>query len=298
MFHYYKNGNYLVKINDQDGTKERITMDDNMHPDFPENIDITISTRCNGGCDYCYMGCDKNGTHANLLCWSFWDSLQPYTEVALNGNDLTNPELEALLIKLSARHIFVNMTVNQIHFMQHFDKLLEWKYRKLIWGLGVSLKEASKQLVDKLNNFGSDAILHTIAGIITKYDIEYLSNRNIKLLVLGFKLSGRGKDYYYVNGNVIARNIGWLKQNIINIIPKFRVISFDNLALEQLDIKKQISDNQWNNIYMGDDGEFTFYIDLVKGTYAKNSISCEEYPINGMTIRAMFEDIKTKSVGF
>ena len=298
MFHYYKNGNYLVKINDQDGTKERITMDDNMHPDFPENIDITISTRCNGGCDYCYMGCDKNGTHANLLCWSFWDSLQPYTEVALNGNDLTNPELEALLIKLSARHIFVNMTVNQIHFIQHFDKLLEWKYRKLIWGLGVSLKEASKQLVDKLNNFGSDAILHTIAGIITKYDIEYLSNRNIKLLVLGFKLSGRGKDYYYVNGNVIARNIGWLKQNIINIIPKFRVISFDNLALEQLDIKKQISNNQWNNIYMGDDGKFTFYIDLVKGTYAKNSISCEEYPINGMTIRAMFEDIKTKSVGF
>ena len=244
------------------------------------------------------MGCDKNGTHANLLCWSFWDSLQPYTEVALNGNDLTNPELEALLIKLSARHIFVNMTVNQIHFIQHFDKLLEWKYRKLIWGLGVSLKEASKQLVDKLNNFGSDAILHTIAGIITKDDIEYLSNRNIKLLVLGFKLSGRGKDYYNVNGNVIARNIGWLKQNIINIIPKFRVISFDNLALEQLDIKKQISDNQWNNIYMGDDGEFTFYIDLVKGTYAKNSISCEEYPINGMTIRAMFEDIKTKSVGF
>lgn len=196
MFHYYKNGNYLVKINDHDGTKERITMDDNMHPDFPENIDITISTRCNGGCDYCYMGCEKNGTHANLLCWSFWDSLQPYTEVALNGNDLTNPELEALLIKLSARHIFVNMTVNQIHFIQHFDKLLEWKCRKLIWGLGVSLKEASKQLVDKMNNFGSDAILHTIAGIITKDDIEYLSNRNIKLLVLGFKLSGRGKDYY------------------------------------------------------------------------------------------------------
>lgn len=298
MFHYYKNGNYLVKINDQDGTKERITMDDNMHPDFPENIDITISTRCNGGCDYCYMGCDKNGTHANLLCWSIWDSLQPYTEVALNGNDLTNPELEALLIKLSDRHVFVNMTVNQIHFIQHFDKLLEWKCRKLIWGLGVSLKEVSNQLVDKLNNFGSDAILHTITGIITKDDVEYLSNRNIKLLILGFKLSGRGKDYYNANKNVVDRNIDWLKQNIINIIPWFRVISFDNLALEQLDIKSQISNKQWNSIYMGDDGEFTFYIDLVKGTYAKNSISGEEYPINGMTIGAMFEDIKTKSVVF
>lgn len=283
-----------MKINDLNGTKERITMDDKMHPDFPENIDVTISKRCNGGCEYCYMGCSMNGTHANLLGWSFWDSLQPYTEVALNGNDLTNPELEALLIKLSDRHIFVNMTVNQIHFIQHFDKLLEWKCRKLIWGLGVSLKEASKQLVDKLNNFGSDAILHTIAGIITKDDIEYLSNRNIKLLVLGFKLSGRGKDYYNVNGNVVARNAGWLKQNIINIIPKFGVISFDNLALEQLDIKSQISNNQWNSIYMGDDGEFTFYIDLVKGTYAKNSLSDEEYPINGMTADSMFKELKLR----
>ena len=44
MFYYYKNGNYLVKINDHDGTKERITMDDNMHPDFPENIDIEDRT--------------------------------------------------------------------------------------------------------------------------------------------------------------------------------------------------------------------------------------------------------------
>ena len=118
------------------------------------------------------------------------------------------------------------------------------------------------------------------------------------LVVLGFKPSGRGKDYYNVNRNVVDRNIDWLKQNIINIIPWFRVISFDNLALEQLDIKSQISNKQWNSIYMGDDGEFTFYIDLVKGTYAKNSISCEEYPINGMTISAMFEDIKTKSVVF
>ncbi len=298
MFYYYKNGNYLVKINDQDGTKERITMDDNMCPDFPENIDITISTRCDGGCEFCYMGCDMNGTHANLLSWSFWDSLQPYTEVALNGNDLTNPELEALLIKLFARHIFVNMTVNQIHFIQHFDKLLEWKYRKLIWGLGVSLKEASEQLADKLNKFGSDAILHTIAGVITKDDIEFLSNRDIKLLILGFKTKGRGKDYYNANRKIVDRNIDWLKQNIINIIPRFRVISFDNLALDQLNIKSQISNNQWDSIYMGNDGEFTFYIDLVKGTYAKNSISGEEYPINGTTISAMFGDIKTKSVVF
>ena len=112
-------------------------------------------------------------------------------------------------------------------------------------------------------------------------------------------------EYYKYNSKVkSAKIIENRKEMLRTSLPTmikdgwFKVISFDNLALEQLDIKKQISNNQWNNIYMGDDGEFTFYIDLVKGTYAKNSISCEEYPINGMTIRAMFEDIKTKSVGF
>ena len=129
---------------------------------------------------------------------------------------------------------------------------------------------------------------------------QWLTNcvGDIKLLILGFKTKGRGKDYYNVNKNIVDRNIGWLKHNIINIIPKFGVISFDNLALEQLDIKSQISINQWNNIYMGDDGDFTFYIDLVKGIYAKNSLSDEEYPINGMTADSMFMDIKSKNVVF
>ncbi len=30
---------------------------------------------------------------------------------------------------------------------------------------------------------------------------------------------------------------------------------------------------------MGDDGNYTFYIDLVKGEFAKNSVSDERYPL-------------------
>jgi hypothetical protein len=42
---------------------------------------------------------------------------------------------------------------------------------------------------------------------------------------------------------------------------------------------------------MGDDGKYTFYIDLVDGTYAKNSVSHIRYPINGKTIDEMFQHI-------
>ena len=50
----------------------------------------------------------------------------------------------------------------------------------------------------------------------------------------------------------------------------FKVLSFDNLALEQLNIKKYVSPEDWKTHYMGDDGSFTMYIDLVKEEFAKN----------------------------
>ena len=45
---------------------------------------------------------------------------------------------------------------------------------------------------------------------------------------------------------------------------------------------------------MGDDGRFTFYVDLVKGEFAKNSLSQERYPMEGKNIDEMFNLIKNK----
>lgn len=46
---------------------------------------------------------------------------------------------------------------------------------------------------------------------------------------------------------------------------------------------------------MGDDGTFTFYIDLVNQTFSKNSViaKVKSIPINGMTIDEMFEVVRT-----
>lgn len=49
----YKNGNYIVRLFD-DGTKIRANKLDNLTPDFAESMDVTITEKCNGGCQYCF----------------------------------------------------------------------------------------------------------------------------------------------------------------------------------------------------------------------------------------------------
>ena len=51
------------------------------------------------------------------------------------------------------------------------------------------------------------------------------------------------------------------------------ILSFDNLAIEQLNIKRLFTDQGWNDFYMGDDFSFTMYIDAVKQEYAQTSRS-------------------------
>lgn len=71
----------------------------------------------------------------------------------------------------------------------------------------------------------------------------------------------------------------------------FDVVSFDNLAIKQLNPKRLMSDEQWDQFYLGDDGKFSMYIDLVNQEFAKSSVSTERYPI-AADIRDMFNKVK------
>ena len=81
------------------------------------------------------------------------------------------------------------------------------------------------------------------------------------------------------------------------MLNHFKVISFDNLAIEQLDVKRLIPEEQWEEFYMGSDSEFTFYIDMVDGTFGKNSLAPENerFPIVD-NIDDMFEKIRLKKI--
>ena len=90
-------------------------------------------------------------------------------------------------------------------------------------------------------------------------------------MILGYKHLRRGDDFYDIeHENIKIRQI-WLYENLSNIIEKFNVVSFDNLAIEQLNARRLMTDEEWNEFYMGDDGTMTYYIDMVERKFAKSS---------------------------
>ena len=289
----YRNGNYTVRIL-QDGTKIRETEYEEFIPAFAENCDCKITDKCDGGCAFCYEGCTPNGKHGDILNYKFLDTLHPYTELAINGNDLSHPDLITFLEKLKDKKIITNMTVNQIHFERHQVLIRELIDRELIYGLGISLREASDEFISLVKTY-PNAVIHTINGILTPLDIQKLSDNNIKMLILGYKHLRRGADWYNTDCENITKLQQWLSDNLKNIIEHFAVVSFDNLAIKQLNVKSLMTDEEWNEFYMGDDGGFTFYIDMVDGTFGKNSLAPENerYPIGDLSIDEMFQKIRS-----
>lgn len=275
----YTNGSYQVYLF-SDGTKIRVSPTDEFKPDFAESCDVTITKFCDSGCPFCYAGCSLEGKHADLFSNKFLKTLHPYTEMALNGNDLSHPQLDSFLNFLKEKKVITNITVNIRHFLLHYDKLFDWSKNGLIKGLGVSYDESycNDEAIFKLQSF-PNLVVHIINGIIKPNDIKKLSNKGLRLLILGYKTNGRGESYYDNNREIINKNSSWLKNNLIKIFTCFKVVSFDNLALSQLDVKSLITPEEWERIYMGDEGKFTFYIDLVSKTFAESSLSTKEFPI-------------------
>ena len=284
----YKNGNYTVTIL-SDGTKIRENDLDFFEPAFAENCDVKITDKCDGGCEFCYEGCTVNGKHGDIMNYKFLDTLHPYTELALNGNDLSHPDLIPFLEKLRYKKVIANMTVNQIHFERHYDFISELIDKNLIYGIGVSLRKPTYEFIEKIKKF-PNAVIHTINGILSPEDYEILKDNNLKVLILGYKHLRRGNDYYALNHIHVQQLQAWLYSNLKEMLNHFEVVSFDNLAIEQLDVKRLLSDKDWDEFFMGDDGTMTFYIDMVDGTFGKNSLATERYPIMD-SIDEMFQKI-------
>ena len=273
----YKNGNYTVILAD-DGTKIRVNDLDNLTPSFAESIDCTITTKCDGGCPYCYLGCNENGKHADLN-QPFFNTLHKGQELALNGNDLSHPDLLKFLVRMRRNGVICNITLNQKHFMKYAMSLKNLATIGLVHGIGVSLTDSSDQgLYDQLSLI-PNTVVHVIDGLTTKEDIDNMSNKGIKMLILGYKSIGRGKEYFNKHRAEINNNIKYLRDNLKEISKHFDVVSFDNLAIEHLNVKSFVKKDRWDELYMGDEGKYTFFIDAVNKKFAVSSLSEEQYDL-------------------
>ena len=244
------------------------------------------------------MNCTPNGEHANFYDFeNFIDSLHPYTEIALNGNDMSHPQLVGFLKKLKDNKVIPNITVNQKHFMKYYNYIKALVDSKLIYGIGVSLTDSNDvEFIQKIKTL-PNAVVHTICGITTIEDYEILIDNKIKILVLGYKSIGRGQEYGNNNYDKIRDNMCLLGGFIYALLKSNKdiLISFDNLALKQLYIKSMLSEDEWNSFYMGDDGQYTFYVDLVNKTFSRNSLSEIKYDTKDMTIDEMFDIVRKEN---
>ena len=301
----YQNGNYFVSINLDNGTKIRETINPDATEfvaDFPESADVKITNKCPYNCMFCHEGSNINGKHSDALHSHVWNTFHPYTEVALGGGSVTGyPDLVPLLERLKSLHLIPNITVRQEEFMSNLPLIRKLTDEKLIYGLGISLSNPNQEDFIKTVKEFPNAVIHVINGIVSLAELQKLANNNLKILILGYKEVRRGKILLanHAQNTIIDNN----KEALYAFLPKiitehwFDVVSFDNLAIKQLNPKGRFVPNEdWETIYMGDDGlegeqtSASMYIDLVENEFARNSCDVEHrMPVGNMSVKEMYK---------
>lgn len=289
----YKNNDYTCTMF-SDGTKIRWNDKDSFNPIKPESIDLKITNMCNMECGMCHENSTPDGKHGDILNLPFIETMFPYSEIAIGGgNPLTHPDLIEFLEHLKERKIIASMTVNQVHFMHNIDFLKELTDKKLIYGLGISyIGGRHENCINAIKQF-PNAVVHVINGIVHMDSLEALAHNDLKILVLGYKEFRRGKVLYDECGS----QIDCLESQFYDMLPKivndgwFKCISFDNLAIKQLEPKRLMREEDYKSFFMGMDGEYTMYVDSVNRQFAKSSVSTERYDLMD-DIADMFKVIK------
>jgi hypothetical protein len=114
-----------------------------------------------------------------------------------------------------------------------------------------------------------------------------------KILLLGYKTFGNGVHHYT---DELKRTLNIWKNVYLTMLLSSTdrvVVSFDNLAIAQLDLKSQVTPDVWSELFQGEDATHTFYIDAVKQEVAATSTSSIRYPIKyGENIVDVFNKVK------
>lgn len=325
----YQNGNYIVKINKNTGTqiKETINSDDTKFlPEFPDHMDVKISNRCKYGCKMCHEKSVPDGELSKLIIpiehqlecpegmhdfdfyHRFFKTLTPGTELALGGGAVTeHPDLEKFLILLNERGILANITVNIKEYKDNEEFINRLVEKNLVKGVGVSWNDymtttESMRLWKRILK-NSRVVIHVIAGLINTVTFnEFLNELKQdgivpKMLVLGYKNYGRAEQIWNEYSDKCKQDISNFGEWLSNNHNRFRLISFDNLALQQLDLIKLgiATQKDFDEGYQGDDKSVSSasgYVDLVKEEFAISSTSKERFKLNKeMNIKTIFNKL-------
>ena len=288
----YQNGNSLIELH-EDGTRI-IQFEDTLQLDYPLNIDIRVSTKCAFGlnpntgksfCSFCHESAITNGTECDYkYLREKLEGLPKGIELAIGANDVT-VELCGFLHWCKSRDYIVNLTINQGHIKRDETTIKSLIEYNLIKGLGISYRPSLNWRVPQFVLDYEHTVVHVIAGIDSIEDVLLLKDKGVKkVLVLGEKNFGfnEGKVDLTIRSH---REWYWW---IAKLFSTFDIVSFDNLALEQLNIKRFFSDKNWETF---NQGEHSFYINAVEKYFAPSSRSNDKTDWTKMSIKDYFKQI-------
>ena len=133
------------------------------------------------------------------------------------------------------------------------------------------------------------ALLYQNRLSLSEYN-EYLTMRKeLREKKVGLLIRSDRSIYKDIQAGIIEAKKRLLT---LNSVEDFNIVSFDNLALKQLDLQNEMPQEEWEKYFLGDDGDYTFYVDLVKEEFAISSTNTMRQPINGRTVIQMFNEVR------
>lgn len=298
----YRNGNASVWLDLLDGTRI-IEYPDNepLTLDTPLNIDIRVSTQCPYGynvktqkstCAFCHESALVNGQECDysVLQQVLTDAKLPRgTEIALGVNEITD-NLTQFIKNLWKLGLVVNITMNERYILQYGDTRLK-EMMPYVFGLGISYRslQGCLSLPDWIADY-PHTVIHVINGIDNFDYVKELGVKYRKLLILG------EKDFGFNRGKVdlnTPQHKQW-KSNVMQLTEIFDIVSFDNLGLQQLEIRGKITDEEYKSFYQG---EHSMYINAVEQYFAPSSRTRNNIKHFGETdLRSYFQFCESQEV--
>lgn len=286
-----KNGNANITFH-ENGTRI-IDYNDELDLDYPLNIDIKVSSKCSLGynpvtktafCDFCHESNVTDGVETDYESLKEKLSDLPFgIELAIGSNNLTD-NLVDFLVWAKYHGFFCNITINQAHLKRDFKKLKYVIEEGLIKGLGVSYRSSLKWTVPEYILNYPNTVFHVIIGIDDINDVLTLREKGVKkILCLGEKNFGFNLDRVDLTSIKHKQWVWWVSK----VFDTFQVSSFDNLALEQLKLKRFFSDKSWERF---NQMEHSFYINSVDGYFSPSSRNPNRVGWEDIDVKSYYSD--------
>lgn len=305
---FYINGNYQVIVSRANGTQVYIPLrvDEDLVSDFPDSIDLKITNKCSNGCKFCHESSTSDGKHFNLekTCTMLSKLPKKPIEIAIGGGNIFEvwDDFFELVKFVHSHNMRPRFTVNIIDLlkkenMEKINTLYNSANPSSRFGIGISIPNIKPlmtlidlQLLSGLDkksfcvNFWSRSfikVFHIILGVfpVNEFDklLKLAREEIFSVLILGYKQFGRAE-------NESLPDMSDWKSEIKRALNKFNrnsniplvTVGFDNLAVEQLELKDMVESKTWESVYLGQDFSHSMYVDAVEETFAPTSRSNKE----------------------